>query len=73
VEWLLEFGKWTTSEWGPGALTLGVLAMLGKGFSWLITLLLEQSKSTITELRADRDFWRDRALACEERHQRSAP
>lgn len=41
------------------------LGVVGKGFSWVIGLLTDQYKQTITELKADRDEWKERALSAE--------
>lgn len=50
----------TISEWtGIGMLVLAALGFLWGVFTWLIDLLLEQSKETIAELRDDRDELRE--------------
>jgi hypothetical protein len=50
-------------EWGPVITAIGtILTPIGLGFGYLIREIVKSSKDAVTELKLERDMWRDRAL-----------
>lgn len=54
---------------------LGLMTAIATGISAglvrVVTLVLQQSKDTVTSVQSERDYWREQAMACREKRDAS--
>ena len=60
-------GMWIAVITIAGGLMTAVATGTAAGLVRVVTLVLQQSRDTISSLKDERDYWRSEALACRER------